>query len=85
MALTVKILSQTQRPWGWDTFLEFYDGKTLVHTREVSGKPDAAKMAELAQKVQYDIEHPVTPEKIYTQVEVDKIVADAIKAVTDGK
>ena len=85
MLLTVKIIDQTERPWGWETFLEFCDGKTLVHTREVSGKPDATKMAELAQKVQYDIEYPIIPEKTYTQAEVDKIVADAIKAVSIGK
>ena len=82
MALTVKILSQTQRPWSWETWLGFYDGGKLIHTREVSGKPDAYRLNNLAQKVQYDIEHPVIPEKTYTQSEVDKIVSDAVKVVT---
>ena len=82
MALTVKILSQIQRSWGWETALEFWDGKSLVETRIVSGQPDINRLNGLAEKVQYDMEHPVILEKTYTQTEVDKLVSNAVKAVS---
>lgn len=81
MSLTTKIVDQRKYPWGWETTLEFYSGKTLVKTRIVSGKPKVSKLNFLTQKVQESIDNPIVAEKLYTQAEVDQLIAHVVKEV----
>ena len=85
MTLTTKILSQKQRSWDWETAVEFYDGKNLVETRVVSGKPGSYRLDSLKQKVQDNIDNPIVEERLYTQEEVDKLVSDAVKEAEIGR
>ncbi len=85
MGLIVKIIGQTKRPCGMETTLGFYEGERLVRTKVVTGTPSLQKMDFLAQKVQYKIDNPIVEEKLYTQEEVDKLIADAVKEAEIGR
>jgi len=79
MALTVKIVKKqklTNRP-GYDVTTHFMDGGDIVRTStfyfqsatEPTDKDLETRLAHIQANIQYNIDHPIVPEKSQTEIE----------------